>query len=713
MSDVDMQVIEQERRKLSRRLDEVSRLCEADVPPATFYGEMLKRLLESLAAPAGAVWTRTPQGNLQLQFQVNLREVGLDKSEEARQSHEELLRTAVTNPGLMHLPPRSGVGQAAQEGKAPPGNPTDFLLLLVPIKLNDDIGGLIEVWQNPNRPSTAVDGFLKYMELMAGLATRYQRHQMLGQMTGQQQVWTQLEQFTRTIHGSLNPLEVAYLIANEGRRLIECDRVSVAVRYGRKPRIEAISGADIVERRSNLVQLMRKLCTEVINWGEKLVFTGVKDDSLPPKVLDALDKYLEESASKLLVIQPLKDDREKDSKRPPRSALMMEAFDPPAEPMQLVARLDIVAKHATSALYNSVEHRRIPMRFIWMPLAYLQEGLGGQAQAIAMAIAVGVTLLISLLVFVPYPLKMDSEGKMLPQARQIVYYGGGSGRITHFDVNPGDVVTEDRVLFHVRDIEQANKLADLDSKLKTARTKAEAAKSAANNMTGKEKDEKMMEARNQETQADLFKAQGDAIRNSMAVQAGGADANFLFTVTAPRFTPDQVTLMGDKPHEWTILNSNFKDEMTGKTVRPSDPIMRLGAVEGPWELEMKIPQKHIGQVRKAFDRLDTDVLDVDFLLKSDPTRKFQGKLYRNKIAGEAVVRPDEATATSSAEAEPMVITYVSIDDPSIDADRRVPPELLQSGVEVHAKVRCGDRPMGYSLFYGVYEFLYEKVVFFF
>ena len=114
---------------------------------------------------------------------------------------------------------------------------------------------------------------------------------------------------------------------------------------------------------------------------------------MPPKVLDALNKYLEESASKLLVIQPLKDEREKESKKLPRSALMMESFDPPAEPLQLVARLDVVAKHATSALYNAVEHRRIPGRFIWMPLARLQEGLGGQGQAIAMAIAVGLTLL--------------------------------------------------------------------------------------------------------------------------------------------------------------------------------------------------------------------------------------------------------------------------------------------------------------------------------
>jgi len=39
--------------------------------------------------------------------------------------------------------------------------------------------------------------------------------------------------------------------------------------------------------------------------------------------------------------------------------------------------------------------------------------------------------------------------------------------------------------------------------------------------------------------------------------------------------------------------------------------------------------------------------------------------------------------------------------------------LLLTGTEVVAKVRCGDHAMGYSLFYGVWEFIYEKVVFFF
>src|SRR5262249_19434546 len=206
---------------------------------------------------------------------------------------------------------------------------------------------------------------------------------------------------------------------------------------------------------------------------EGRVSAGVRADSRPPRAPDALTRYREESASKLRVIIPLKDEREKDSKKPPRSALMMESFDPPAEPQQLIQRLEVVAKHATSALYNAVEHRRIPMRFVWMPLARLQEGLGGQGQAIAMAVAVGLTPLISAMVFVPYPLKMDSEGKLVAKARGAGYYPGTLGRIIGFHVRPGDQVAPGDPLFTVYDIDMAKKMADTEDEIRSLRHEAE------------------------------------------------------------------------------------------------------------------------------------------------------------------------------------------------------------------------------------------------
>jgi hypothetical protein len=60
-----------------------------------------------------------------------------------------------------------------------------------------------------------------------------------------------------------------------------------------------------------------------------------------------------------------------------------------------------------------------------------------------------------------------------------------------------------------------------------------------------------------------------------------------------------------------------------------------------------------------------------------------------------------------------VLASVRISGPGIAKDDELPPELLVTGTVVHAKIRCGNRSMMYSLFYGVWEFFYEKVVFFF
>jgi hypothetical protein len=118
-------------------------------------------------------------------------------------------------------------------------------------------------------------------------------------------------------------------------------------------------------------------------------------------------------------------------------------------------------------------------------------------------------------------------------------------------------------------------------------------------------------------------------------------------------------------------------------------------------------------VLKAFERFGRDnPLDVDFLLLSDTTTVYKGKLFLNRIASEATASQDAAS-----ESEPVVIAYVEIEENDIPVGSNIVEQLgrrnLVSGTEIRAKVYCGNHRAGYSLFYGVWEFLYEKVVFFF
>ena len=700
---VDPRTIEQTRQQINRLREEVARLSESELTPANYYGEFLMRVLSALAAPAGAVWLRTPHGNLQLQYQIQMQQVGLDATETSRQAHDELLRQAVQQGRPVYLPPQSSGPKGDGPGPVA-GNPTNYLLLLAPILMGNQVAGLVEVWQAPDRHPSAIQGFMQFLVHMAELASRYMRNRLLGEMTGQQQLWTQLETFSRQIHGSLNPMEVSYLIANEGRRLIDCDRVSIAIRQGKRTRIEAISGADVVEKRSNLVQRMRALADSVLVWGEKLVYSGSKDDSLPPDVLWALDAYLEESSSKLLVVLPLRDEREQESKKPPRSALVMECFEPAESSEQLVARMEVVGRHSAPALYNAVEHRRIPFRFVWMPLAKIQEGLGGKARAIVAGIAAGLAVLVAVLVLVPYPLKMDATGQFLPVTRRLVY-SPVPGRVDHFDVKPGDMVDEEDNLIDMDDFTLHMKLIQLQKDIDTAQGVLAELDRQYNEARAVDKPRIDQEratqkatryAKMQERKAMIERTNSDPARPGH------------FWLKSPLF-PEDLKHTGD-PLKWTVLNADFQENLTNREVKPSDPLLRLGYKEGPWEIELKIPQKHIGQVLQAFETEHKEELDVDLLLRSQPTKVYKGKLARDRIAGEANPNKDD-----NNEAEPVVLAWVRIDGADIAKDDQIPldPKQRVTGTEVHAKIRCGNHAMGYSLFYGVWEFFYEKVVFFF
>src|SRR5437764_11969493 len=87
----------------------------------------------------------------------------------------------------------------------------------------------------------------------------------------------------------------------------------------------------------------------------------------------------------------------------------------------MAAPMQVVAKHASSALYNSSEYRKSPFRFIWVPLTKVQEGLGGKTKAIITLVTFAVCLLITALIVVPYPLKIDANGMVLPKKWQVIY----------------------------------------------------------------------------------------------------------------------------------------------------------------------------------------------------------------------------------------------------------------------------------------------------
>ena len=691
------------------------------MPPTDFYTQFLNTALAAVDAPAGAVWMRTPQGFLQIACQLNLDKVGLDAKRGGRQCHNEVLRMVFQSqpPQPQMLEPNGRLGAAPSPNSGvPAANLTDYFALFAPIVSPDKQPlGVLEIFQSAAHDPRLYPTFLNFTQQMAGYASQYHQFSTTRTSTGMEKSYSQVEAFARAIHTSLNPTLVGYLVANEGRKAIECDRLCVGVRHGRKRiTVEAVSGADVVEKASTHIRRMRQLMEAVNNWGETLTYQGTKDEGLPPAVSDTLDGYLAESTPKFLVVQPIRDEREnanaKAKAKKARTVLLMESFNPPEQTEPLVQRLEVIGKHAAPALYNAAEMKKVPLKALWWPILKVQEGLGGKARFIAIGSTMLVATLVAALVLIPKSLRMEAKGQLLPvEIGQV--FSPTEGRVLDIKVKPGELVATRTPAVYLHSPELETRIEKIQGELNVARAnelgarailrEGRASKSEEVELTTKIELAKLTQANLQQTL--------DAITTAYNVdpsRRGGCFSALVEDKTSQSRPSGSV--------RWKILDEEKKDKLLGRTVRPNEPLIRYGNLDGDWRVELKIPQRNVGQVLKAFatpgmHKVDKDgkpYLDVDVLLASEGDRSYMGRLYKDGLAGEAVPNKDD-----HSENEPIVTANVKLNMADFPADKKIDPAKFTTGLEVRTRIRCGDHSLGYAWFHGVWEWFYEKVIFFF
>jgi multidrug efflux pump subunit AcrA (membrane-fusion protein) len=686
---LDVAPSEGDSRQLPHFLEDMARLLETPLPPTEFYAEFLQRVLAATGAVAGSVWGRDPQGNFPLHYQINVAEVGLDQAAHGRACHAEVLRHAAQRDRPLWVPPHSGPDLSAGEIKA--ANLSPYGLLLAPVLVDKEVAGLLEVWQPPHLDNQTRRGVARFLTEVAGFVAAYWHKTRWRQLQDQQQFWNKLEAYAREVHASLDPTEVAYLVANQGRLLLEADQVAVALRWGKTVKVEAVSGAAAVEKRSRLVQLMRQLLACVLDWGEKVVYAGSRDPALPPAVLQALDAYLAESGSKLLIVLPLRDERESAGEHRPigpigpiglwrrspgRSALLAECFGPALPPDQLESRLGVLAPHAAAALYNAVEHRRLPLGWLTRPLARAQDRLRGRGWVKPAAVLAVLLAILGALVFIPAPLRLDAGGQLVPTDRQVVY-ATLTGKIVEMKAQHGDWVEKGQELLFMEDLETQLKIEQLGLKVTAAEQRVALLTEQLGKATGREERNALTRERIDQ-EYEMRKAM---VEREILLQGS----------RSPRKAPVAAPLAGK------VVTFDAREQLVGKTVKPGDPLLRIARVRGPWEVELNIPEGHLGPIREGLRRAPGGFLEVDLLLTSHPNQTFRGRLDADGLGGETVVKDNNV----------VLPARVRITDRDLLAQLKT----LPVGVEVRAKVHCGYRALGYVWFFDLLEFFYEHVWF--
>lgn len=679
---LDPELIEQTRQQIRQLVAEIAQLSSrAELSPDQYCAEFLPRVVTALAAVGGAFWLTEGQGRLSLSYQMNLQQTRLAEDPEARQKHSRLLQKVLQSREAILVPPRSGSGESNGEG-----NPTDFLLILGPVTTELEVVGLVEVFQRPDAPPPAQKGYLRFLAQMCEMAGDYFKTQQLKSLSDRQILWSRLEEFTRLIHQSLDPRETAYTLANEARRLIECDRVSVSVRRGRRQVIEAISGQDVVNKRSNVVRLLGDLATVVAAAQENVWYCG-DTSQLAPQIEDALQQYVDESHSKTVIVIPLGrpapppvDEAEADrpaDRPPPVGTMIVEQIEDSRITPQLRQRVEVVAQHASVALANAVEHSEIFLMPLWKALG--QSRVVTQARMlprVALVASAVVVLLLTLLV-APWPYKLHARGTLEPVVRRDVF-AGIDGVVDEVLVQHGHHVEAGQVLARLRNTELKQNILEIEGQL----------------------------ASNQKQIATIRRELADL--RALSIQERNRLTGQLAELEARQISlAAQRAILKDKEKELTVVSPIAGDVVTwdvynrliNRPVNRGQILMRIADTSGDWELELHMAEDRMGEIALARQELkekspDED-LTVEYVLATDPGRVRMGRV--KDIYASAEVLPDEGN---------VVMIKVAVNKEDFD------PLQLRPGATVSAKVHCGRRSMGYAWFRDLIAFVQTRVIFY-
>ncbi len=672
---VDPRLVEQAQAQIRGLVDEIVALARKETNAEQFYTEFLNRVVQALAAVGGVVWKAGEGGGPEIQAQLNFQEQRLGTSKEELIAHRRLIHNTFRTGESTLMQPHSGGADA--NGM----NPSEYLLVLGPVKIGDETHHVVEILQRPNPSTRTQRGYLRFLVQMCEVASNFLKNRQLQHFTDRQSLWSQLEQFTRMAHVSLEPREVAYTIANEGRRLIQCDRLSVAIRKGGKCQIASISGQDTFDTRSNTVLLLSQLATAVVKAGEPVWYSGNTKD-MAPEIEEAVEGYVDECHTKQLAVIPLKrptppgaePDKDAAPERPV-GALIVEMIEDTRPRDGFLQRVNVVSEHSSTALANAMEYNELFLMPVWRTIGKSRVLVEARNLPKTVAVAGGILMLLLATIFVPWNFNIHSPGKLQPIERREVF-ATVEGTIQNVLVR------------HGQDVKQGDLLLELDNRDLTLKHEELVGEYRRTDASIKAYQSQMADG------GRLNKLERDRIQGQL-VEALAHLTSLGQQIRTLELKIGKTRIYA--PVSGKITTWDVEQVLKLRPVQPGQAVLSIANPSGPWELELHMPEDrmgYLGEARAALRKAENrDDLDVTFHLATDPTTEYHGR-----------VREIHLTAEANPEHGNTVLVKVDFDKDKL-------PQPIQPGADVSSKTYCGRRALGFVMFHDLANW-FRKTVWF-
>ena len=676
------ETVEQTKQQIRRLINEIAELSRSDMVGDEYYPAVLKRIVDALAAVGGAMWLLDDEGKLKLGYQINVNQNLLEADSEDAAKHARLLSRLYARGQSELIPPHSMLGEDQREG-----NPSQYLLCVSPLSSGKQTTGLIEVFQRADSAPNVQRGYLRFLDQMAGLINEWIKGHNLQKVSDRQVMWQKADHFARLVHDNLELRDTAFTIANEGRQLIGCDRVSVAIKKGRKCKVEAISGQDTIEHRSNIVSALNVLSTRVVAAGNSLWYDGSVAD-LPPQLEEAIEDYVDLSHGRSIAVLPIRRPekvvegdvsskqsvyREDPSKREIIGALIVEQIESQVPPDAMRSRCDLVYEHAARALNNSMTHSDLFLMPLWRFLGRATWLFRGSAFPKTMTVLAIATVVLLALFLVQINLDLEANGALQPTLQEQVF-AHVEGEVETVFVDHGDQVTRGQPLVKLRNRELEIQITDLKGQLDAARVQI----------------------------VSLNEQIGQASRSGDSLETSRLMGQEREAVKRKETLEAQLALVYEKekqlvrtsPIDGIVMDWHLKERLRARPVVTGQVLVNLADPRGDWELEVFMPEKRMKYLDDAFEQSQGQPLKVDFIQSTNPSLDHTGKLFREDVHYRA-----ELDATDGA------VVKLRVKPDTLEGLSRRP------GSKVIADVVAGKRSAAFVWFHEVVEWVQANVLF--
>lgn len=674
---------EEVKAEVRQTIKQLSEMTRTEANFDEFCQQVLSRVVQLTGAHGALLWQLNGSGNPAVTHKAAGRNA--EEIQPNAQQHANLVLEVVSKQQPLGLTSESladGGQDQSLESQTTAGQSLAYLMLFSPIfDRQKNCCGSIELLQRNDITESAQQGYLRFLGQIAQLFPRWHEHQDLERLTVDSDTWSKKIEFITEVHRSLDFKETCYAIANETRRLLKCDRASVAKWNGRRCKVTAISSQDRFDNRANVVRKLGYVATSSVAADTPFWITG-ETEGIAPEVASQINDYLDESHSRSLVVLPLvrrppdTPDLEMDKRRQEKpvklGCLIVEYFDRDVVEDELTDLSQLAVAQSTLALDNSSQLSDVFLLPLWRRLGQLRKFLFKDHHAKTMTGLTAFGILLLALIFYRAPLKMKVDGVMQPEIRRNLF-AETDGTIRSVLVAENQHVEQGQLLAEIQDFRLEDQIIETQSKLDNIYERIETINSQLARVEAPDSEDSLKLS----SELKQLQIEDAYLRKKLQLLKQKEEKQKIIAPFAGKITTWE-------PQRRLIGLPRSVGQLT----------LSIADTSSQWQIELRIPQNKIGYVTSAVANNDGKPLKVEFILGSNANKTFHGELI--SVAQRAEL---------SDSGVPEFRALVNADFEETDV------RDLRPGTGATAKIICGRKSLGFVWFYQVIDYLRTHIFF--